>query len=64
MWWFAGCHNVRELDTIAQMGAVVVGRVGKRLIYRHLIANNGPDKRERVRKCLNWGSIQSGLSLH
>ena len=38
---FAGRHNVRELDTLEQMGAVVVGMVGKRLMYRQLIADNG-----------------------
>ena len=38
---FAGRHNVRELDTLEQMGAVVVGVVGKRLMYRQLIADNG-----------------------
>ena len=35
---FAGRHNVREADTIGQMGSVVVGLVGKRLMYRYLIA--------------------------
>ena len=35
---FAGRHNVREADTIDQMGAVVSGMVGKRLMYRDLIA--------------------------
>ena len=38
---FAGKHNVRSLDTLEQMGAVVVGMVGKRLMYRQLIADNG-----------------------
>ncbi len=38
---FAGRHNVREADTIAQMVAVVTGMVGKRLMYRELIADNG-----------------------
>ena len=35
---FAGRHNVRDKDTIDQMGAVVTGMVGKRLMYRDLIA--------------------------
>ncbi len=35
---FAGRHNVREADTIDQMGSVVIGMVGKRLMYRDLIA--------------------------
>ena len=38
---FAGKHNVREVDTLAQMIAVTVGLVGKRLLYRDLIAENG-----------------------
>ncbi len=38
---FAGRHNVREADTRDQMGAVVSGMVGKRLMYRQLIADNG-----------------------
>ena len=36
---FAGKHNVRNQDTIDQMGAVVAGMVGKRLIYRDLVAD-------------------------
>ena len=35
---FAGRHNVREADTIRQMESVVIGLVGKRLMYRDLIA--------------------------
>ena len=35
---FAGRHNVREADTICQMESVVIGLVGKRLMYRELIA--------------------------
>ena len=35
---FAGRHNIRELDTIDQMHSVVAGLVGKRLLYRELIA--------------------------
>ena len=35
---FCGRHNVRDLDTIDQMVAVVLGLVGKRLQYRDLIA--------------------------
>ena len=38
---FAGRHGVRELDTIDQMESVVIGLVGKRLMYRNLIADNG-----------------------
>ena len=44
---FAGRHNVRESDTIDQMGAVVAGMIGKRLCYRDLIADNGLDSGAR-----------------
>ena len=35
---FAGRHNVRQTDTINQMENVVASMVGKRLMYRDLIA--------------------------
>ena len=35
---FAGRHNIRSLDTIEQMQHVVARMVGKRLMYRDLIA--------------------------
>ena len=35
---FAGRHNVRELDTLAQMQHVAAAMVGKRLLYRDLVA--------------------------
>ncbi len=38
---FAGKHNVRNADTLGQMTALVAGLVGKRLMYRDLIADNG-----------------------
>ena len=38
---FAGRHNIRNLDTIAQMEEVVAGLIGRRLLYRDLIADNG-----------------------
>lgn len=38
---FAGKHNVRNADTLAQMTVLVAGLVGKRLMYCDLIANNG-----------------------
>ena len=38
---FAGKHNIRNADTLAQMTAVAAGLVGKRLTYRDLIAANG-----------------------
>ena len=36
---FSGRHGVREQDTITQMQNIVVGMVGKRLMYRELTAN-------------------------
>ena len=38
---FAGRQNVRELDTLAQIQAVVMGMVGRRLMYRDLVADSG-----------------------
>ena len=38
---FAGKHNFRESDTLAQMAHVAAGLVGRRLLYRDLIAVNG-----------------------
>ena len=38
---FSGRHNVRDADTIDQMGGVIAGMVGRRLMYRDLIADNG-----------------------
>ena len=38
---FAGKHNVRESDTLAQMAAVAAGLAGRRLMYADLVAPNG-----------------------
>ena len=38
---FASRHNVRDADTIDQMSGLIREMVGKRLMYRDLIANNG-----------------------
>ena len=38
---FAGKHNLRDLDTLAQMTAVVRRLAGKSLTYRALTADNG-----------------------
>ena len=35
---FAGRHNIRDKDTIDQMYSVVAGMVGRRLMYRDLVA--------------------------
>ena len=45
---FAGRHNSREKDTIDRMQSMVAGMVGKRLMYRNLIANNGMDSGARA----------------
>lgn len=37
----AGRHNMRELDTIEQMGLVAQDMARKRLRYRQLIVDNG-----------------------
>jgi len=34
---FAGRHNIRGMDTVAQMQHVVAGMVGRRLLYRDLV---------------------------
>ena len=34
---FAGRHNIRELDTLEQIQHVVMGLVGRRLMYRELV---------------------------
>ena len=44
---FAGRQNVRENDTIDQLGAMVQGMEGKRLTYDDLIAWNGLDSGAR-----------------
>ena len=36
---FAGRHGIREQDTVDQMNAVIAGMVGRRLMYRDLIAD-------------------------
>ncbi len=38
---FAGKHNVRDLDTLAQMATLAAGLAGKRLMRRDLVADNG-----------------------
>jgi transposase-like protein len=35
---FAGRHNVRDMDTLAQMQHVLAGMVGRRLVYRELVS--------------------------
>ena len=36
---FVGRHNIRDLDTVDQMGSVVRGMEGRRLRYRDLTAH-------------------------
>ena len=38
---FAGQHNIRDSGTLDQMRAIVAGLVGRNLLYRDLIADNG-----------------------
>ncbi|MDE2716309.1 MAG: IS1595 family transposase [Chloroflexota bacterium] len=38
---FAARHNLRELDTLAQIQHVVASLIGRRLTYRNLTADNG-----------------------
>ena len=38
---FAGRHNTRPADTLAQMAGIAAGMAGKRLTYAALIADNG-----------------------
>ncbi len=38
---FAGRHNIRPLDTLDQMRAIILGLEGKRLRYRELVAPTG-----------------------
>lgn len=35
---FSGKHNIREMDTLEQMQHVAAGMVGRRLMYRNLVA--------------------------
>ena len=44
---FAGKHNLRESGTLDQMRTVVVRMVGRNLLYRSLIADNGLDSGAR-----------------
>ncbi len=44
---FAGRHNLRDEDTLVQMGTVVRGLEGKRLTYAALTAENGRDSGAR-----------------
>ena len=45
---FAGKHNLRDLDTLDIMGAIVLAMDGKRLKYTQLIADNGLDSGARA----------------
>ena len=40
---FASKQNIREADTIDQMQLIVAALIGRRLLYRNLIAENGLD---------------------
>lgn len=45
---FAGRHNIRESGTLAQMCVVTAALVGRRLMYRDLIRDNGLDSTARA----------------
>lgn len=45
---FAGKHNLRDMDTLDIMGAIVLAMDGKRLKYTQLIADNGLDSGARA----------------
>ena len=40
---FTAKHNIREQNTLDQMRTVVTSLVGRNLLYRELIADNGLD---------------------
>ena len=40
---FAGRHNSRNADTVDMMGQMAKGMVGKRLMYRELVARPNAD---------------------
>ena len=44
---FAGRHNARDGNTADQMGRIAANMVGKRLMYKDLIADNGLDSGAR-----------------
>ena len=44
---FAGKHNIRKLDTLTQMRDTVSGLVGRSLLHKNLIADNGLDSSAR-----------------
>ena len=44
---FAAKHNIRELDTLAQMRDTVIRMVGRNLFYTDLIVDNGLDSGAR-----------------
>ncbi len=46
---FAGRHNLLEGSTMEQMQSVVTKMVGKSLMYRQFIADNGLDSGARAR---------------
>jgi len=46
---FAHRHNIRDSDTLDQIGDVVRGMAGKRIMYRDLIVGNGLDSGARAR---------------
>ena len=69
---FAGKHNIRDADTLAQMVTMTAGLIGRRLMYSQLIADNGLDssstvfpevRRLKSNEINNLGVVQSDHSL-
>ena len=47
LYQFTGKHNMRDLDTVDQMATMAASMIGRRLMYRDLIADNGLDSGAR-----------------
>ena len=56
---FAGRHNVRDQDTINQMGKLARGMAGKRVRYRELTADNGLDSGARTESLTQPGGLST-----
>ena len=48
---FVGRHNLRGEDTQQQMEELVARMIGRRLMYKHLIADNGQESGARLLLC-------------
>ena len=59
---FAGKHNIRESGTLAQMRDTVARRVGRNLLYRDLVADNGLASRGAVVAAPRGGTARGPAS--